>query len=344
MFLSFFINSFKQKKMKKIYIAIAVLTANISYSQTVDFESLNIPTQSAWDGSDLSGTPNQDSTLYDSTFVFSGLEMTNQWSLQFGAPGYLSGGWAFSNETDDTTQSLNGAYHSYAGGGANGSSNYAVTYVGTGQIIQLENNAEATFTSIDITNNNFAAHSMINGDNIAKKFGGATGNDEDWFLLDIIGYNANGDAIDTIKFYLADYRFSDNSQDYIVKDWTSVDLSSLGPVNKIRFEQSSSDNTGGYMNTPSYVAIDNISFGFTSVNEISENNFKVYPNPSNGIISFEHPLEGGQLSIYNMNGQLMFSSLNNETLKTIDLSFLEQGIYTVVFTNEKRHITKFIKQ
>ena len=98
------------------------------------------------------------------------------------------------------------------------------------------------------------------------------------------------------------------------------------------------------MNTPSYVAIDNISFGFTSINEISENNFKVYPNPSNGIISFEHPLEGGQLSVYNTNGQLMFSSLNNETLKTIDLSFLEQGIYTVVFTNDKRHITKFIKQ
>lgn len=330
--------------MKKFYIAIAVLTANFTYSQTVDFESLNLPVQGAWDGSDLSGTPNQDTTLYDSTFVFSGLVMTNQWSLQYGAPGYLSNGWVFSSELDDTTQSIDGAYHSYAGGGANGSSNYAVSYIGAGQIIQLENNAEATFASIGITNNNYAAYSMLNGDNIAKKFGGATGDDEDWFLLDIIGYNANGDVIDTIKFYLADYRFSDNSQDYIVKDWTSVDLSSLGAINKIRFEQSSSDNGNWGMNTPSYVAIDNISFGFTSVDEIYENTFKVYPNPSNGVLSFEKALKRGQLSVYNLSGQLMYNLLNNETLKTIDLSFLEQGIYTIVFTDNKRHITKFIKQ
>lgn len=343
MFLSFFINSFKQKKMKKIYLSLTVLTTSLTFAQTVDFESINLPAESAWDGSDLSGTPNQDSTLYDSTFVFSNLEFTNQWNVTWGAPGYLSEGWVFSNETDDTTQALPGAYHSYAGGGANGSSNYAVTYIGTGQIIQLQNNAVATFSSIDITNNNYAAHSMLNGDNLAKKFGGATGDDEDWFLLDIIGYDANGTVVDTIKFYLADFRFADNSQDYIIKAWETVDLSSFGAINKIRFEQSSSDNTGGYMNTPSYLALDNINFGFTSVNEIAENNFNVYPNPSNGRISFNENLEKGQLSIYNLSGQLVVNKTINDSIKTLDLSFLEKGVYTIVYTNERRNITKFIK-
>ncbi len=329
--------------MKKFYIAIAVLAANISYSQTVDFESVSLAPDSFWDGSDLSGTPNTGSTLYDSTFVFSGLVMTNQWSLQFGAPGYLSDGWVFSSKVDDTTQALAGAYHSYAGGGANGSSNYAVSYIGSGQIIQLENGAEATFSSIDITNNNYAAHSMLNGDNIAKKFGGATGDDEDWFLLDVVGYDANGDVVDTIKFYLADYRFADNSQDYIVKDWTSVDLSSLGAINKIRFELSSSDNGQFGMNTPAYLALDNVSFGFASVNENLVKKFSVYPNPSNGVIAFDEVFENGEVSVYNLSGQAVYNRSFNGAVETIDLSFLTNGIYTIVVSADKTYTTRFVK-
>ncbi|MCT4583164.1 MAG: DUF4465 domain-containing protein [Flavobacteriales bacterium] len=327
--------------MKKFYIAIAVLTANLSYSQTVDFESVSLAPESAWDGSDLSGTPNSDTTAYDSTFVFTGgLTMNNQWNSQYG---YLSDGWVFSNKTDDTTQQLAGAYHSYAGGGANNSSNYAVSYIGGGQIIQLENNTEATFTSIDVTNNNYAALSMLNGDNLAKKFGGTTGDDEDWFLLDIIGYTANGNVVDTIKFYLADYRFSDNSQDYIIKDWTSVDLSSLGAINKIRFELSSTDNGQFGMNTPAYLAIDNVSFGFANVNEILVNKFNVYPNPSNGIINFDEVFEHGTISVYNLNGQVVYNKDINTTTKTMDLSFLTNGIYTLVVTTDEIYTTRFIK-
>ena len=344
LFLSFFIHSLNKKKMKKLYTLMAISIANFSYAQIVDFESITLTPNSAWDGSDLSGTPNSGATLYDSTFVFSGLEITNQWSLQFGAPGYLSGGWVFSNIMDDVTPALAGAYHSYAGEGANGSDNYAITYIGTGQIIQLENNETATFASIDITNNNYAAHSMLNGDILAKKFGGTTGNDEDWFLLDIIGYDANGIVTDTIKFYLADYRFTDNSEDFIIKDWATVDLSSLGEINKIRFEQSSSDNSGGYMNTPSYLAIDNLSFGFTSVEESTSRSLSIYPNPSNSIITFNEVIEQGNLSIYSISGQNVISLNFNSTLRTFDLSELTNGIYTIIITDSKnRYTTKLIK-
>lgn len=331
--------------MKKFYTLLAIAIANFSYSQTVDFESISLTPNSAWDGSDLSGTPNTGATLYDSSFVFSGLEVTNQWSVQFGAPGYLSGGWVFSNETDDTTQALPGAYHSYAGGGANGSENYAVTYIGNGQILQLENNSVATFGSISVTNNNYAAHSMLNGDNLAKKFGGATGDDEDWFLLSIIGYDASGNSVDTIKFYLADFRFTDNSQDYIIKDWTNIDLSSLGEINKIRFEQSSSDNSGPYMNTPSYLAIDNINFGFTSVNEFVSKKISIYPNPSSSIITFNNNIEKGSLSIYNIAGQIVKSQNVNNSNRTFDVSDLTNGVYTIVISDDKNiYTTRLIKK
>ena len=56
-----------------------------------------------------------------------------------------------------------------------------------------------------ITNTTYAALSMLNGDGFAKKFGGDSGNDADWFLLSISGTNsAQSNRVD---FYLADYRF-----------------------------------------------------------------------------------------------------------------------------------------
>ncbi len=328
--------------MKKFYTLIAIAFANFSNAQTVDFESVTLAPNSAYDGSDLSGTPNSDTTAYDSTFVFSGLVMTNQWNSQYG---YFSDGWAFSNKTDDTTPSLPGAYNSYAGGGANGSDNYAIAYISPGKEIQLENNATATFGSISVTNNNYAAYSMLNGDNVAKKFGGVTGDDEDWFLLDIIGYDAAGNSVDTIKFYLADYRFNDNAQDYIIKDWTSIDLTSFGEINKIRFEQSSSDNGNFGMNTPSYLAIDNINFGFTSVKEVNTNNLSVYPNPASSILSFSTVIDSGTLYIYSLSGQKVVEREISSSLSSINVSELSTGVYTLLLNqNGNISTTRLIKQ
>ena len=69
----------------------------------------------------------------------------------------------------------------------------------------------------------------------------------------------------TKGFYLADYRSNDALEHYIVDRWTTVDLSAFGAdTNQLQFELTSSDNVsydGGmtyYMNTPAYVAADNL--------------------------------------------------------------------------------------
>ena len=62
----------------------------------------------------------------------------------------------------------------------------------------------------------------------------------------------------TVDFYLADYRFADNGQDYIVGDWTEVDLSGLGPVRSLDFSLTSSDTAFGFLNTPAYFALDDL--------------------------------------------------------------------------------------
>jgi hypothetical protein len=97
---------------------------------------------------------------------------------------------------------------------------------------------------------------MLNGDAYAKKFGGVSGDEEDWFLLTITGKDAGGTEVGSVEFYLADYRFADNGQDYIVNTWEYVDLMGLGVVESLEFSLSSSDMGSYGMNTPAYFALD----------------------------------------------------------------------------------------
>jgi hypothetical protein len=101
---------------------------------------------------------------------------------------------------------------------------------------------------------------MRDGDAFAKKFGGATGNDPDFFKLTIIGKEASDVVVNTVDFYLADFRSANNAQDYVVNSWTTVDLTSLAGSRTLTFTLSSSDNGQFGMNTPAYFAIDDLTF------------------------------------------------------------------------------------
>ncbi len=172
----------------------------------------------------------------------------------YGFAGCCSSGWTYSNQTDNSTAGFGNQYSAYAGGGQGGSANYGVAYLGQ---------AQAQFASATVvggawfTNTTYAALSMRDGDSFAKQFGGDSGNDADYLKLTITGFNgsANTGAVD---FYLADYRFADNTQDYIVSQWSFVDLASLGAVTRMEFTLSSSDNGDYGMNTPAYFAMDTL--------------------------------------------------------------------------------------
>jgi hypothetical protein len=116
-----------------------------------------------------------------------------------------------------------------------------------------------TVNGFYVNNTTYAALDMLNGSGFSKKFGGVSGNDEDWFKLTVQGFDAGSSNLGSVDFYLADYRFADNGQDYILNDWTFVDLNGLGDnVSSLQFSLSSSDNGGWGMNTPSYFAIDDM--------------------------------------------------------------------------------------
>jgi len=124
---------------------------------------------------------------------------------------------------------------------------------------------------------------MFNGDAFSKKFGGESGNDQDWFMLTITGKDVDGVVTGTVDFYLADYRFADNSTDYIVNTWQYVDLTSLGTVKSLEFTLSSSDVGDWGMNTPAYFALDTLmrKSAFVYAETYTEAGVNGYINPDN---------------------------------------------------------------
>jgi hypothetical protein len=83
------------------------------------------------------------------------------------------------------------------------------------------------------------------------------------------------------------------------------------------------------------------------INKVKESNLSVYPNPANDKITIEIP-EGqtpGQLSIINLDGEvvLMYSLIKPKT--QIDVSNLRGGVYFIRLTTKfKVCVEKFVKQ
>ena len=238
------------KRMMKLICVIAVLAmAGVANAAIIaDFDDLTLVPESYWNGSDGSG----------------GFTSGNAWfNNNYDSYYYSWDGWAYSNMTDTTTPGFGNQYSAITGSGQSSSNNYGVSYVNnfaaTLPTMSLTDTTEGySLDGAYFTNSTYTALSMLNGDAFAKKFGGASGNDADWFLLTITGYNAGGVATGTVDFYLADYRFTNNDLDYIVETWEYVDLTSLGAVKSLEFALNSSDVGDWGMNTPAYFAMDTV--------------------------------------------------------------------------------------
>jgi hypothetical protein len=169
-------------------------------------------------------------------------------------------GFALSRETDTTTAGFGNQYSAFAGSGFGGSSQFAVAYNDNfNPAPRIILPAGEIPLSIQITNITYAALSMRDGDFAAKKFGGTSGNDPDFFKLTIQGLNASNTVTGSVDFYLADYRFANNALDYIVNTWTTVDLSSLpATTTALQLNFTSSDVGQFGINTPTYAAVDQL--------------------------------------------------------------------------------------
>lgn len=257
-----------------------------------DFEQFNLPPGSFLNGSDGNGG-----------FMNNGIFLPNDYNSQF----MSWSGWAISNTTDVTTPGFTNQYSAIAGGGVNGSAHYAVTYAfGNNNLVLTGNLPGKKVSGMYVTNNTYAYFSMLDGDAFSKKFGGVTGNDPDFFRLTIRAYQNGQLSNDSVDFYLADYRFSNNSQDYIVNNWTWVDLSALGTVDSLSFSLNSSDVGQFGMNTPAYFCIDNVSVvePLGAAPLFVPDLFQIYPNPASNFLQIDHTYgERVDCTVYDMQGK-----------------------------------------
>ena len=209
--------------------------------------------------------------------------------------------------------------------------------------------------SFKITNTTYAAISMRDGDQFAKKFGsinGASGNPDgtngnDFLRVWIVAHREDGSKIDSTVFYLADFRFSDNNQDYIANTWRNVDLTFLKEtVYELSFKFESSDNSvySGvvYVNTPAYFAIDDLVISkSTGLSETTLSNVSVYPNPIQNELTISG--ENGMLELFDVSGKLLISK-EHFNFSVLNVSDLTSGSYILKLTNDNgAMIQKLVK-
>lgn len=262
----------------------------------------------------------------DRGFKSGSIELPNFYDAQFD---YWSG-WAISADTNRTTPGFQNQYSAIAGHGALGTTAYATGYVYDPSIVRLQPNAIGKpMIGFYVTNSTYAYLSMKYGDSFAKKFGGETGKDPDFFLMTIKKYSGGALADDSINVYLADYRSSDPGKDFILSDWKYVDLTTLGEVDSLYLRMTSSDVGVFGMNTPAYICIDQVSTdNLLSASYINDTGFKINinPNPAHENLYLEMPAKGS-VSIMNMQGIVAWSSFLEPGQHQVSVASWPRGVY-----------------
>ncbi|HEY4761096.1 MAG TPA: DUF4465 domain-containing protein, partial [Thermoguttaceae bacterium] len=281
---------------------------------TVDFEDVSLPPSGYYNGSDNAGGFTSRGVFFPNSFTDWGGGFTS-WE-----------NWACSRTTDTTTGDYTNQFSAITGEGQGSSPQYAVSFPGfaTG----VSNFSLPYPTAVQgayITNTTYAYYTMLNGNAFAKKFGGASGDDPDWFLWTVTGKDASGTALGSLNFYLADYRDPDPNNDYIINLWTWVDLSSLGNnVKTLEFGLSSSDVGPFGINTPTYFAMDDLS---TSVeNSWTGSQNSVWSNAGNW--SYVKVPGSGQNILFSNNKNTAINLNGNRNIQNIAFDTASAGSFT----------------
>ena len=295
---------------------------NLSAQDTITFENFDLMEESFLNDAGDGGV-----------FTAGGLLLPNDYNAEFNS----FTGWAISTTTDTENPSFTNQYSAITGSGVDGSEHYAISF-GTNNQVQLSQAAQGkTLDGMFITNTTYAYRTILDGNQFSKKFGGETGDDPDFFLLTIKKYLDGQLGADSINFYLADYRFADNSLDYVVDEWTFVDLSTLGAVDSLEFTLTGSDVGDFGLNTPAYFALDNFTAdGIGLVSSVLDPaialDLSIYPNPTTEVLNINWGQEAATLRLFDMNGrQLQMATLNRGDNR-LDVSQLGIGFYTVSVT------------
>lgn len=322
-----------KKTFTKLAIALTIATTLNSQAQTtVSFDTFTLSANSYY----------QDNSGADFS---SGVA-----NFQYDWQGYWANGTAYTNVNDTANGTYTNLYGAITGTSFSGT-NYATTQ--SGAVISFSNNTTAVH-GFYVTNTTYAWKVIKSGNAFSRAFGDTTGTNSapsipqgtypDWFKLSVLGYRSGTQLTDTVHFYLADYRAAGTTNDYIVKNWQYVNCISLGQVDSIKFEMTSSDTSGIYLNTPAFFSMDNfVTQSTVGVEELSNaTNLSLFPNPANqyAILNYESNLVTElNVTISDITGkeiqhQSTQTSVGNNTLN-LNIEALESGVYFVSIRDSK---------
>ena len=283
---------------KFFFFFLALFVATMAFAQDLaTFEDIQLGSNGIWQA------PVGENEMPSGGWLFANFTEYGYW-----------GGFTASNRTDISQTGLNAQYTAITAGGHDGSAQYAVAYTyGMPTEVYAADGLTHTVTGCYVTNNLWAYQHMLEGESGVTPFGGASGDDPDYFRLTATGMDSNGQTIGELDFYLADYRFDDPNEDYVLNTWEWFDLSPLGPVASISFSLwSTKGNYGGFI-TPAYFCMDD--FNGVGPGSVDEPPYVV--NPVQDVVFNEYP----QTLQVNLNGvatdpddpddQITYSIVNN---------------------------------
>ena len=255
--------------------------------------------------------------------------------------------------------------------------------VTAGQVVTTY--APTSFTVLLGTNNTGTITRLATNDGTILVFNSSTSGtrSSDWYSSTIISQTPSSVTKLTIKYdgknsisrtqllYLYNWSTSSwtqidsrtvSTKDILVTNIQNSPVNFISPTGEIRLRVYSSGGNKNYTCSADWVSfiVEN-SNGLRLTPETTKTvssddtkNFKVFPNPAAGSSAFEYsiPEEGKvQLSIYNLNGQMMKTIVNNEThspgnySKVFDVSSLGNGVYVaqLKFGNQVQTIKVIVK-
>jgi hypothetical protein len=297
------------------------------------FETFALDSNGFWNGSRNEGG-----------FLMQNVYFENQYNTDWNS----WSGWSVSNHKDTFTADFGNGYSVISGKGYDKGNQY-LTFYDRGAVRLPYNRGISTVDlgfGLMVNNSTYAYHSMKRGDAFSKKFGGKDGKDKDYFMLTIKGMDIEGDIVGTIDFYLADFRFDDDKKDYIIRDWTLMDVSNLVLNQAIRLEFSlSSSDTGTFgMNTPAFFCMDQFLKPLSDLKAktVMPPSVKVYPNPAGSQVYTG--LDGrGTVEIMDAAGKTMAAG-EVDLSAALDISYLPSGIYRMrIMQGNQIYSAKFVK-
>lgn len=313
-------------KFLSLLALVASLQVSASAQQRIlNFEEFGLP---------LDTFLRADASHLDTLFESFDALIPSVYDTSFG--GYWASGWTISTSRNDSIGNFTNLVGSITGSGNEGSSTYLV-----GQnkaYLLLPPNA--SFEGLSYSNTTYTANAVENGSFFSRPFGiDSIGNSgfPDSLILKVELYHA-GTITEQFQLFLADYRFADDNQDYVLDYWNSHLLIAtvILPTDSISFTLVSSDQSAFGNNTPDFFALDDLLFsiGVSATEQLAKGQpLSAFPNPITSTVTLGSGGDWAQVYISDVAGRIVQLIPDFSLGSTLDLSHLQPGTYYAIARN-----------